>query len=150
MEIYLSWSTYLTSCAIIALVYYCTLYLKFYRRVLFKLGTKQTPSPNSDESYSSLNPNKSDDLRSNTQQDLFIHSAHDLVDELRALIKQLAVQSTEKETLIRMVSQLLKKYNSLKSTVFYEPIKNMILIECENECNIHLDPDELTMLWDKM
>lgn len=149
MEIYLSWSTYLTSCAIIALVYYCTLYLKFYRRVLFKLGTTQTPSPNSDESYSSLNSNKSDDFRSNNRQDLFIHSAHDLVDELRALIKQLAVQSTEKETLILKVSQLLKKYYSLRNTLFYEPINNMILIECENKCNIHLDADELTTLWDK-
>lgn len=149
MEIYLSWSTYLASCVIIALVYYCTLYLKFYRRVLFKLRTKQTPSPNSEVSCSSLNSNKSDDLKSNNRQDLFIHSVHGLVDELRALIKQLAVQSTEKETLVHKVSQLLKKYSSLRSTLFYEPINNMILIECENECNIHLDADELTMLWDK-
>lgn len=100
-------------------------------------------------SCSSLNSNKSDDLKSNNRQDLFIHSVHGLVDELRALIKQLAVQSTEKETLVHKVSQLLKKYSSLRSTLFYEPINNMILIECENECNIHLDADELTMLWDK-
>lgn len=149
MEIQLSWSGYLTSCTFITIGYYCILYLKFSRRGLFKLEKGQSPFLNSDLSYSPLNPDKLKDFNSINRQEVLIHPAHDLVDELRALVKQLAVQSTEKETLISKLSQLLKKYYSLKDSVFYEPINNMILMECENECNIHLHADEIKVLWDK-
>lgn len=148
MEFQMSWSTYLIVSLIIAAGYYSVFFYRYYHSRLFRVRTTQSTLPKQEASFSSPNHSKVNDHPDGRAQDKLTHLMHDLMDELQALLKQASVQPTSKENLIRCISQLFKKYPLLNSSVFHQPLINLVALETESHCNIHLSADELGSLWE--
>ena len=81
------------------------------------------------------------------RQDLLFHLAHLLIRELRAGIRESADKKQDKEELLRSLGHLLKPYTPLKDLPFRVAINNFILMETATCCSIHLNEEELLMLW---
>ena len=148
MEFQMSWSTYLIAWFITAAGYYSIFLFRFYKHRLYNSEKKKPFSPKPDGSIFTQSHTESNDPRSQKTQDELIHLVHDQVDQIQALLKQLSLQSSDKETLIRSVSLLLKKYPLLGSSTYRQPLTNLIATESENQCKIQLSEEELTTLWD--
>jgi hypothetical protein len=80
-------------------------------------------------------------------QDLLFRLAHLLKRELRSGIRESAGKKQDREELLRSLGILLKPYTPLKSLPFRIAINNFILLETASCCSIHLNDEELLMLW---
>lgn len=143
----INWPVYLTACGIIAALYYALVLFRYYRGELFKPG-KRTLPPLKEQAF--LFPQDHDEMKEpaiDRQQVELTHTVHDLVDELRALLQQLASQASGKDELLKSVFRLFKKYPALKGSGFQQPLTNLVAAESENHCNIRLTADELAGLW---
>jgi hypothetical protein len=72
---------------------------------------------------------------------------HDFADELKVLLKQSAVQQSDKTEITTAVTKLLQKYPALKRSSFQADITHLIATESETNCNIRLSADELASVW---
>jgi hypothetical protein len=81
------------------------------------------------------------------QQDLLFRLAQLLIRELRSGIRESAGKTRDKDALLRSLGLLLKPYTPLKDLPFRIAVNNFILMETANYCSIHLDEEELLMLW---
>ena len=52
-----------------------------------------------------------------------------------------------KEQIILSLRQLVTKFPTLKYSPYHSSITNLIAIECENKCAIHLSSDDLNDVW---
>lgn len=143
----INWPLYLAACGILTVVYYAIVLFRHYRSELFKPG-KRSLSPL--KGQTSLFPQDHDEINEpavNKEQVELTHTVHDLVDELRALLQQLASQASGKDELLKSVFRLFKRYPALKGSGFQQPLTNLVAAESENHCNIRLTADELAGLW---
>lgn len=143
----INWPVYLTACGIIAALYYVLVLFRYYRQELFKPGKKILP-PLQDQSALFLQAH--DEMKktvTDRQQIELTYTVHDLVDELRASLQQLASQASGKDDLLKSVFRLFEKYPALKGSGFQQPLTNLVAAESESHCNIRLTADELAGLW---
>lgn len=142
-----NWPVYLVACGILAALFYAVVLFRYYRGELFKSGKQPLSPPTTQASLFPQDQGMTDGSSINRQQVELTHSVHDLTDELRALLQQLAAQASGKEELLSATSRLLKKYPALNGSGFQQPLTNLIAAEAENHCNIRLAADELEELW---
>lgn len=143
----INWSAYLAACGVIAAVYYAVVFFRFYRSALFQSGKRPLSPPKGQASLFPQDQSRTDEPAINREQVELTHTVHDLADELRALLQQLAAQASGKDELLSAVLRLLKKYPALKGSGFQQPLTQLVAAESENHCNIRLTADELAGLW---
>ncbi|MFT3749138.1 MAG: hypothetical protein QM768_12505 [Agriterribacter sp.] len=142
-----NWTVYLAACGVLAALYYAVVLFRYYRSALFQSGKRPLSPPTAQASLYPQEQHMTQASSTSRQQVELTHSVHDLTDELRVLLLQLAAQGCSKEELLHAVSRLLKKYPALKGSGFEQPLTNLVAAEAENHCNIRLETDELTALW---
>ncbi|HMH23824.1 MAG TPA: hypothetical protein VK563_18690 [Puia sp.] len=81
------------------------------------------------------------------REDVLFRLANGLVKELRAGIRESADKKRNREELLLFLGLLLKPYTPLRSLPFRIAINNFILMETATRCLIHLNDEELFMLW---
>lgn len=142
----INWPVYLAVCGVIAVIYYTAVLFRFYRGELFKARKPLSP-PKGQAFLFPQDQSRTDEPAINRQEVELTHTVHDLADELRALLQQLAAQASGKDELLSAVLRLLKKYPALKGSGFQQPLTQLVATESENHCNIRLTADELAGLW---
>lgn len=73
--------------------------------------------------------------------------AHGLATEIKEQIEAAEKKKLVKEELLFALQQIINTYPHLKGTFFQKDISNLIAAECENHCSIHLNAEEMKMLW---
>ena len=72
-----------------------------------------------------------------------------VIKELRTGIREIAIRQQGKEDLLLLLRRLLEPYTVLLLLPFRIAINNFIVMETETHCSIHLNEEELLMLWRK-
>lgn len=76
-----------------------------------------------------------------------VNLALQLEDELKQLFQEAGKKRYIKEELIMALQNQLIGYTDLKDSNFRPSVHNYIAVESENKCSIHLDAEELNILW---
>lgn len=161
----ITWSNYGTFIIITLAVYYvtigCLYYLNEIKQVLsgksnlllrlngskkLKLNSSHSKAGNSNDdgigeedfSISSSTIKSADDMHSIVSR---------CMNDIEHLLANAAQNNLIKPELIYSIQQLTSKYSSIQNSPFKSFITNYILIECDNYCSIHLDEDELRLIW---
>ena len=74
-------------------------------------------------------------------------SVYEYINEVKNLLEYASNNNSVKQEIIYSFQQLSKRYSFLKSSPFKEYVTNYILNECNNYSSIHLDEDEMKMIW---
>ena len=85
--------------------------------------------------------------RNDEEDENLIPFAHELSETLKLLIARAADKSYGKEELCFGLQQQLREYAQLRNTSYQREINAMIMVECKNQCAMHLRAGELDKLW---
>lgn len=142
----MSWASYWAILAIITVFYYIFICFKFYRAEIRQLITGKS------NLFARLRTTKKIGNRfefiDESQQELF-PVINQFVQEIKMFLQGALQKNLQREEIVYAFQLLLKKYSSIKGTPFQSIINNYIINECSTYCSIHLDEDELNMLWEK-
>jgi hypothetical protein len=147
----ISWTAYLTTSALLLAIYYAGILFIFFRKdislssrlpVLKK--TKYSDGLYGPESKMADTGSSDEVTRLDAATAAPMHS---LVDELQAFISQAGKEGVEKEELHTSLKNLLRKYPTIKGSLFEEGITNLISVTAENNCDVHFSADDLRDLW---
>lgn len=161
----ISWSSYGIFILIALLVYYATIGFLYYLNEIKQTFSGKSNLPLRLSGLKKLAPakthNKADNTNhENTNAENFSIANHSIVsqddlhvvvskcmNEVEHLLANAAQNNLIKPELIYSLQQLASKYFSIQDSPFKSFITNYILIECDNYCSIHLDEDELKLIW---
>ena len=153
----ISWGTYLSVTAAIAVVYYFFLTPIFYRNEITKIfisrnsdfSNKPIESKNINATTNSENDlQELSGMQGNAKEDYYQSDmAHELMNELKKVFKKASDKKFLKEELIQALRITLKTYSPLKEGPFYGGINDLIEFECQSQCSIYLNEDETELLW---
>ena len=148
----INWQVYITFCIIALALYYTGILFLFYRKRNFNsspinsIGSK--PSANTNQYTLFPNDNITSIMPTSNSADTNLsYIVQDLVSELKAYLLQAGKETADKKQLATAIKFILKKYPSLNNSAFQHGITNLIAVECETNCNIFLNADELISLW---
>jgi hypothetical protein len=147
----ISWQQYWTSVVVITLAYYLVIYLLYFRKgfaLLFPSGLHEYNSPlkEKEESRPSLFENDSLGFKQMTENNEE-HIAYACMDELNAFFENQKSSKAVKSEVMYALYGILQKYPSLRNCDYKESITNVIALQCENICSIHLSAEELKGVW---
>lgn len=86
------------------------------------------------------------------ERDLF-HLTRMAIKELKGGIRRAAIKKEGKQQLLSSLFSLLKTYTALTESqgrAFRVAINNVIIRDTEKYCSIHLNEEELLLLWQKV
>ena len=134
-----SWQSYISTLAILLFIYYSFILYVYYRKDIVQLLT--TGRVNSNGSQQSTHPNNT---RSEEQA-----GTDNYVDEVKALIHQAGYSRLSKDELVFSLQQLLGsgRFEIEKTPVFKERLSKIITYECQTNCSMHLDEEDLQRIW---
>lgn len=69
------------------------------------------------------------------------------LDELNACLEEMKRMKCNRLDLIRSLKTIIAKYPSLKSSDYKESLNNMLVVQCENMCSVHLSADDMVLVW---
>jgi hypothetical protein len=69
------------------------------------------------------------------------------MDELNAFFENQKSSKAVKSEVMYALYGILQKYPSLRNCDYKESITNVIALQCENICSIHLSAEELKGVW---
>ncbi len=161
----ISWANYIAIIALLLIVYYAFVGIKFYSNELrqFILGKRKLAAGFTSHKTATYEDESSTFQVQQTQAKLFpshINYTPDAqetddtfqqVEELTASLKEAIAVAVDKEYIkeefILSLQLLLKKYQFLKGSPFLVAINNLIASECEKYSYIQLSAEERVMLW---
>ncbi|SRR6266542_363595 len=142
----ISWAIYWTAIGITSVFYYVVICLRYYlsdiRQILAGKSKFLFKKKTCDKSIVFENGKPS------SQEDLF-PVINQLVQEIKITLEEALQKNLLKKEIIYAFQLLLKKYPTVKGTPFESIVSNYILTECSNYCSIHLEEEEVNMLWMK-
>lgn len=144
----ISWADYIQYSAAATLSYYGFAGAVLYRKDLLQF-IRQPKGIRSMKDAGQTHPfHGTDQLSSNIHPDHpLMPRLHECVDEIRALLLQLANEEPTPTTLTFALQRLLHKYQDLKHSSFQESVSELIREQSEIECGIPLDPAAIQQLW---
>lgn len=147
----LSWHQYWTGVIVASCIYYALVYL-FYSR-----GTKIFGKETVSSLHASMQAEGMERHEAPTQSDNSEHTTGDVdpaeqelyncLDELNAFFENGRKSKPVKGVLVQSIRTILQKYPSLAGSVYKDSITNVIAVQCENICSIHLSAAELEGVW---
>lgn len=154
----ISWQGYWLTIALLSAGYYLTVYL-FYFRNDFKVFFNRKNGGN--DTLSFVSPGK--DLEQETtngepplfdgkefqspEQDSEEAIVYACIDEIDAFFKERKKNKCIKEELVFSLQLILKKYPTLKNSQYKASLTNVIVGQCEHNCSIHLNADDVACVW---
>jgi len=141
----ISWQEYFTFLVTSIAIYYLVIYLLYFRNTGEVYFHKNQSLFNS-EPFSKEKALSLFDHESYTEESLR-SIVHACMDELNALFENYKASKAVKSEVLYGLHRILQKYPSLRNSEYKESISNVIAIECENICSIHLSAGELKDVW---
>ena len=147
----ISWSQFLTTIAILLVIYYLVIICLLCKKELFSLFSF---SASTHDDFHLSNENTDHPMSFNEKtattgnEDPFLNQkVHELLEDLKNLLLTAAKAKTIKEELIMALQMLLRNYFPLNDLPIRAEINQHIIIECKVTCSITLSEAELNMLW---
>ncbi|MFL5788122.1 MAG: hypothetical protein ACJ748_08715 [Flavisolibacter sp.] len=157
----ISWQSYWITLALLSGIYYLVIYLLYFRN---KLDISSNPKSN--QEFYSANTNCDEQTLTEfrqKQRSLFgeqlssefstpsENTVENLVygcmDEINAFFEQAKKTKWLKNNLINSLRSILNKYPSLKDSEYKESISNVLVTECEHNCSVHLNAEDVIHVW---
>ncbi len=148
----ISWASYVNAITIIVFIYYGFVLVAYYRNDLQNKLLKIKPTFTGSSTNRHLQTEKKDveekekDIADEPNQN---DSVADLLLSLQTLIKNGATRNFPREELLLSLQLQLQLYPVLKDSIHTDNINNFIISECKNYCSMHLNVDEVSVLWNK-
>lgn len=151
----ISWASYGMFILITLLVYYATIGCLYYLNEIKQVFSGKSNlflKLNGSKKFAAVATNSSTNLSKNEnitlQQEDEIHPVvSNYMSDIKSTLEYAASNNLIKQEIIYSLQQLANKYSSIKDSPFKSFITNYTLIECDNYCSIHLDEDELKLIW---
>lgn len=137
----ISWSAFFESVAIVSILYYATILVLFYRSELLKLTALK---------FSLLKPGKTvRKTQDHTLPSGRLVSTDDLYSNIAFNIRKAAKAMSSKEELLFGLRSFIAAHQSELSalSVSKPDINNYVSNTVENICSIHLNEEDLQVLW---
>lgn len=139
----ISWGSYWTALTILVILYYACVLLLFYMheiRQLLSGKRKLMPAAIAVETEynGSENEPEDDDLPVEVQT---------LTREVTAYLDQAKYAGSIKDEILFGTQQILKKYPSMKNSIYHEGINKLLQFETKSRCAVHLSHEELRQVW---
>jgi hypothetical protein len=141
----ISWDEYFIFLAISTALYYLVVYLLYFRNAgEISLQTKHRTYDG--EQSSREQPPTLLDQETYAEENLQ-HIVYACMDELNAFFENQKSSKAVKSEVMYALYGILQKYSSLRNCDYKESITNVIALQCENICSIHLSAEELKGVW---
>lgn len=140
---HITWSEYFLVIGLLLVGYYALVMMKYYKR-------KNNDSVSAGEIETgdeSLNYHGTHDDQMNTISEELFDQAQELIENLKAIIRDATLENASKETLMLRIKNQLQDYPSLNTEDFRPGISSMIVIECDNNSSVALSEREVVGLW---
>jgi hypothetical protein len=72
---------------------------------------------------------------------------HVCMDELTSFFEEAKRIKTIKGEMIYSLHRILKKYPTIKDSEYKESVNNVIVVQCENICSVHLSAEDMVQVW---
>ncbi|MFD0795465.1 hypothetical protein ACFQZX_17720 [Mucilaginibacter litoreus] len=153
---HLSWTSYFEAVALLLVIYYIFIGIRFYSDDVRKFFEQQNPKPSQDEPEQpgfeetaplQAEPEISDQYVQDNYPDADIRETDDLIAEAKSLINAAANKAYSPESLIIRLSELFSKYTSLKISPYRPAINELVVSECERTGVAALTEDEVDEWW---
>ena len=145
----ISWQQYWTTLIVITLAYYFVIYLVYFRKAVPLSSKKQMfdlHTSGKEERQPTLF--EADDAGvAQTVKESEENIVHACLDELNAFFENGKKIKVVKSELMFGLCSILQKYPSLRNSDYKESLTNLIAMQCENICSIHLSAEELKGVW---
>jgi hypothetical protein len=142
----ISWNSYVITVMVLLAGYYLFIGFRYYRNDLFQLLSGKKISPDEASFKATQKSHKENLQEAFERQDLF-QLSQSASDEIQAFIHQAGSNKLSADEVMKGIRGLLEKYPGLKSSSFCELIENLIISECEMNCSIPLDAEQVKVLW---
>ncbi len=135
----ISWQTYISTLAILLVIYYSFILYVYYRKDIVQFLT--TGRSNGEGRQQNMHTNNAGTEEQPT--------ADSYVDEVKALIHQAGYSRLSKDELIFSLQQLLGsgRFETIQTSGFREKLSKIITYECRTNCSMHLDEEDLERVW---
>ncbi|MFT3932816.1 MAG: hypothetical protein QM726_04295 [Chitinophagaceae bacterium] len=148
----ISWSAYIQFILVASLVYYVIVLLIYYRKDMLHLAKEGFPGKKklvtaivNPVSIPTKEPVVSTD---ETNNNIMFSSVHDLLEEFKTLFPEAGQKKFIKEELIVAVQIALKKYSTIKGTVFQIAVNNQVVQHAKDYCGFELDQYDIKCIWE--
>ena len=146
-----SWHQYWTGVIVASCIYYAFVYF-FYFRSTKIFGTGKGASLHTSKQPEGMERHEVQTQADNNEYrtgdvDPAEQELYSCLDELNAFFESGKKSKPVKEVLLQSMRTILQKYPSLGGSVYKESITNVIAVQCENICSIHLSAAELEGVW---
>ncbi len=163
----ISWTNYIAIIALLLIVYYAFVGIKFYPNELrqFILSKRKLVTGFTSHKTATYEDEGSTFQVQQTQAELFpshinytppaqeTDDTFQQVEELTANLKEVIATAADKkyikEEFILSLQHLLKKYQFLKGSPSRAAVNNLIAFECEKYGYVHLSAEERVILWNE-
>jgi hypothetical protein len=127
----ISWGSYITAALVLSACYYLLIGYRYYRNDLLQLiSGKKVTANQVMEAFDMNNP--------------LVESFSDAIE---AFMNAAGKNELDKNTILKSLPILFKKYPASNDTALRESVQNLIINKCKSYCSIHLSDEELSALW---
>ena len=141
----ISWASYWTAIALTSIFYYVFICLRYYLSDIRQIFAGKSKSGFRKKVHGN-SINGGSEITSSSQEELF-PVINQLVQEIKMMLEDALQKKLRKQEILYGFQLLLKKYPAVKDTPFESIVNNYILTECSNCCSIHIEKEEVNMLW---
>ncbi len=130
----ISWQSYISTIAVLLVIYYAFVLYLYYRKDIAQMltsGRNKDKGRENDDDYN--------------EKEAAIH----LSDEVKALIHQAGYSRLSKGEIIVSLQQLLSaaRFDTAQTPGLKERLGKIITYECQANCSMHLDEGDLEQVW---
>jgi hypothetical protein len=145
----ISWQGYGTFLAITIFLYYSFIVFRYYRAEVLHLLGKSKEATDSTERKVWTSLSSKEEFMPSTNMDApeSDPAATSLIDELQAFFEAGTNQVHTKESLLKSLELICKKYPAVGGTPFQYSVNGLILFLAEHSCSIHLSAEEVSGIW---
>lgn len=139
----ISWQMYWTTIIVLSFVYYLSVYLLYFRK---EAGVKSNRSIGSPLAMQT-NERGSLEAESNHEPTVDELQAQSCLDEINAFFEAQKKSKAVTLELINGLHRIAQKYSSLKGSPFETALSNVMVIQAETICSVHLGVEEIMEVW---
>lgn len=135
----ISWQSYISTVVILLVIYYVFVLYTYYRKDIVQLF------PTGRYNVEAREQNMHNDNSESEEQEV----TENHVDEVKALIHQAGYSNLPKDELIFSLQQLFAtgRFETMQTPGFKKRLNKIITYECQTNCSMHLDEEDLERVW---
>jgi hypothetical protein len=139
----ISWQCYWTTIVLCSIVYYLSVYLLYFRKES-GIHTKQVGG-----SAVAVKTRESSSFCAEGGETATIEEKQEqsCLDEINAFFEAQKKSKAVKKELIYGLRGIVQKYFSLNGSPYQQALSNVMIMQAETICSVHLDDEEIKEVW---